>query len=35
MAKKKDYNIIQSQDKYYTIAERMREDSDVRMIPYA
>ena len=35
MAKKKDYNIIQLQDKSYTIAERMREDSDVRMIPYA
>ena len=34
MAKKKDYNIIQLQDKYYTVAERVREDSDVRMIPY-
>lgn len=35
MAKKKDYNIIAIQDKSYTIAERTREDSDVRMIPYA
>ena len=34
MAKKKDYNIIEIQDKYYTVAERVREDSDVRMIPY-
>ena len=35
MAKKKDYNVIEMNDKSFTIAERTREDSDVRMIPYA
>ena len=35
MAKKKDCNIIEMNDKSFTIAERTREDSDVRMIPYA
>ena len=33
MAKKKDYNVIEMNDKSFTIAERTREDSDVRMIP--
>ena len=35
MSKKKDCNIIEMNDKSFTIAERTREDSDVRMIPYA
>ena len=35
MAKIKDCNVIEMNDKSYTIAERTREDSDVRMIPYA
>lgn len=34
MAKKKDYNSIEVNGTIYTIAERVREDSDVRMIPY-
>ena len=34
MAKKKDLNVIEMNNKIYTIAERAREESDVRMIPY-
>ena len=34
MAKKKDLNVIEMHNKLYTIAERAREESDVRMIPY-
>ena len=34
MAKKKDLNVIEMNNKTYTIAERAREESDVRMIPY-
>lgn len=35
MAKKRDYNSIEVNGTMYTIAERVREDSDVRMIPYS
>lgn len=34
MAKKKDLNVFEMHNKLYTIAERAREESDVRMIPY-
>ena len=34
MAKKKDLNEFEMHNKLYTIAERAREESDVRMIPY-
>ena len=34
MAKKKDLNVLEMHNKLYTIAERAREESDVRMIPY-
>lgn len=34
MAKKKDCNIIEFNGKIYTIVERVREESDVRMIAY-
>lgn len=33
--KKKDYNSIEINGTAYTIAERVREESDVRMIPYS
>lgn len=32
---KKDYNVLEINGVGYTIAERMREESDVRMIPYS
>lgn len=35
MAKKKDCNSIEIDGTTYTIAERVREESDVRMIPYS
>ena len=35
MAKKKDFNVIEIDGTTYTIAERVREESDVRMIPYS
>lgn len=35
MAKKKDFNAIEIDGTTYTIAERVREESDVRMIPYS
>ena len=35
MTKKKDYNAIEINGTTFTIAERVREESDVRMIPYA
>lgn len=34
MAKKKDLNVFEIHNRLYTIAERAREESDVRMIPY-
>ena len=34
MAKKKDYNTFESDGKTYTVIERVREDSDVRMVAY-
>lgn len=34
MAKKKDYNIVEINGQNYTIAERVREESNVREIPY-
>ena len=35
MTKKKDYNAIEINGTTFTVVERVREDSDVRMIPYA
>lgn len=35
MVKKRDFNIFEIHNKNFTIAERVREDSDVRMIPYS
>ena len=34
MAKIKDLNVFEVHNKIYTVAERAREESDVRMIPY-
>ena len=34
MAKTKDLNVFEVHNKIYTVAERAREESDVRMIPY-
>lgn len=34
MAKKKDYNIVEINGQTYTVAERVREESNVREIPY-
>lgn len=34
MAKIKDLNVFEAHNKIYTVAERAREESDVRMIPY-